>query len=328
MGKQEINYPLRPFDVRMFAASVPAYLIGRAVGIPSTRLHWHEFGVRELAVTADLLVPEKYVHHKLGIFNAVAELPHAGERTLRNTSVRWDSGSRVTQVYTKGEELRRHMGRVGYEKLLKERPELDRIIRLEVTLGSSDIRQVFGLPPGWLPMLPLITPQVAGYILVNEVRKRFRLNRDIAIATSAQDTTAGLAGALMAAARKRGERLTFSTLSQLVLAHHLLAVHGTGKELRELFGVSPSQLGKLKRRLEQLGFPPGSDPEPFNHACVGVFRTMFLEQYPVRVRKPVLTHEQEHGMSIDAPWLDGHDVSRELPGMSIVEFVSEPLCVA
>jgi len=325
MGKQETNYPLHQFDIRMFAASVPAYLIGRAVGIPSVHLRWHEFGVRELAVTADLLVPEKYAKHKLGIFNAVANLPHSGERTLRNTSVRWDSGSKETQLYSKAEQLRRVMGRGAYQRLLQERPELPRVLRLEVTLGSADIRHLFGLRPGWLPMLPLITPKVAAYVLSQEVRKRFRLDRSITVATTAQDTTAGLAGALLAAAEKRGEKLTFSALCQLVSTHQLLAVHGTGKRLRDLFGPSSAQIGKLRRRLEKLGFPPGSAPDSFSHACVGLFRTMFLEQYPSRVRKPVLTHEQEHGMSIDSPWLDGHDTSRELDGMSVVEFEPAPL---
>jgi len=220
------------------------------------------------------------------------------------------------------------MDRVAYQRLLHERPELPRVLRLEVTLGSADIRDLFGLRPGWLPMLPLITPKVAAYVLSQEVRKRFRLDRSITLVTTDQDSTAGLAGALMAAAEKRGVSLTFSALCQLVSAHQLLSVHGTSKKLRDLFGVSSAQIGKLRRRLLDLGFPPGSAPDSFSHACVGLFRTMLLEQYPVRVRKPILTHEQEHGMSIDAPWLDGHDVSRELPGMSIVEFVSEPLCVA
>lgn len=319
MGRQETNYPLRRFNIE--ALDLVSGPMARVLGIRPGRIGWRRFGVREVAFTADLLVHEKHIPYKLGIFNAVATLPHAGERVLRDTSVRWTTGSREVQLYAKAEELRRNLGRKDYESILRTRPELDRVLRLEVTLGSSEIRDLFGLRSGWLPMLPLITERVAAYVLVAEVRKRFRLDREVAVVTSEQDSTAGLAAMLRASVRKRNETLSFSALCQLVVAHQLLAVHRRGRTLTELFGVSAAQVGKLKRRLGELGFPPGSSPQSFDHACVSTFRKMFLEQYPSRLQKPVLTHDQEHGMTIDAPWLDADDTTRELPGMSVDEYV-------
>jgi hypothetical protein len=322
VGRQQTNYPLRSFQIE--GLDLVSGHIAKVLGIRPTGIGWARFGVREVAFTADLLVPDRNVKHRLGIFNAVAGLPHAGQKILRNTSVRWTSGNREVQLYTKAEEVRRHLGKKEYEEFVRTRPELERVLRLEVTLASSEVRELFDLRPGWLPMLPLITRHVAAHVLVAEVTKRFRLDGEIAVLTSAQDETAGLAVSLMAAARKQNRTLTFSNLSQLVTAHHLLGVHGKGRKLTELFGVSPAQVGKLRKRLVDLGFPPGAS-KSYDHACVATFRKMFLDQYPGKPGKPRLTHEQEHQLTIDAPWLDADDTSRELPGMGIDEYVPPDL---
>lgn len=323
MARKDVNYPLRPLHVERL--DLVAYMIGRVTGMHLRDLRWESMAVREVAFTADLLVQDKYADHKEGIIRALADLPHAGKRLARDTSVSWRSDDRDVQVYAKGDELRHKRGKRAFEALAKEHPEVHRVVRLEVTLRSSEIRALFGLPSGWLPTLQLINPEVAAYVLVTEIRKHFRLHRDLARATKEIDTIAGLAGLLRSAAKARGETLTFSTLAQLVFTNRLLAVHKSSKQVAALFDVTRGHINKLGRKSIDLGYPPHASAESYSHACIAEFRRMFLEQYPGRPRKPVLSHRQHHEMTVDAPWVDADDTSRELDGMSVVEFEPEPL---
>lgn len=319
MGESLANYPILDFHWSQLAR--PAHYIMREIGI-SYRLHasaseclgWEYFGVRSAHYTIDLPVP-----NKTALIRTLGHYQRAGKRrTFGDETVQWMSGSKTVQIYDKGAQLRATLGKSAFDHVTRHHPELPWIARLEVRLQSSELRALFGLPPGWLPKLaPVADPKVIHWVLQNELFRGFKIDRIGPGLQGAADLISSRADEILRQVAAEGGGLAFPRLCQILVAGALIEHHKKA-ELVERFGVSRAQLNKLLQWSRQLGIVPGLGA---TGASSKAFRDMVLayrRAYPQLLSRRPGLRDQE-ASSVDASWIEEPDYLRPVEGIIVDE---------
>jgi hypothetical protein len=298
----ETNYPLRVFDLHALQNHTEA--IGEALGLrrydAEVYLTWPRFGVRELACTMDVVLPEGL--DKSDVLNVVGGLPRAGKWGAWESTVQWTSGGRRSQLYDKLREVRGSLARGKVQRLLTLQPELARVLRLEVTLSTYAIAELLELGAGRLLRFDALDPSVAHWVLYDEAFHKLKL--DITDQVE-EDRVGNVLIALLDNVFSVNPDLSFPKALQLA-AHHLVLEHlKKPRKVRERYPTAKaSTLGKLSKQLRDLGVHPGGSPEALDRQCLRSFAQQVLRAFPEKPRRPSLNDEQRVALTVAAHWVD------------------------
>jgi hypothetical protein len=320
------NYPLRDFDVRRLAHAGQSMI--QALGIRTNlsaaeALRWSEFGVRSVAITMDAPIPDP-----AGTIKVMQGLHRAGTWAGYRTTSRWKSGTREVQVYCKGPELRAKLSKDEFAEVDRRHGPLDDVLRFEVTLGVADIKNLFGLSDTtWLPKLDAVNQtMVFQYVLYDEVYRRLKIRRVFKRPASPGDRAMALTADLLREAHAAGEQPSFAALGKLVLAFLLLSQVSSTKELCEQHGFARASVNTYKRELVARGFPPGVGVEPRSQRLIGEWIRAVSQVVGAAVpKKPTILDHLREPMTISAPWLLEHDITRSVPGISVDDGDVDPI---
>lgn len=303
LNRSHVNYPLHssvPLARLTPALREIASVLSLRRRLAEEVLDLSFFGVRLVACTADVVVPDPSATIKL-----LATLPRAGDLSFHKGTSRWKSGTKTFQVYGKKAELTRRIRRSGVAGVEHHHGSLDHIMRVESTITASTLRRIFGLPGGRLPLFRLVLdPAFAVHVLHHEAIEGFKLEDVSSRRPSREDLALGLAMDLQDAATQAGDPLSAERLARLVGYHILFAASGGHIPFRDRFGAARSTITRVARELRDLGFPPGGPVSPYSHRLLVAFRDALFDAFagiepdpPSKVDpKDVETH------TVVAPW--------------------------
>ena len=311
------NFPLQAFrlEALYILSTAVAWALGLAADDAISVLDWAGFGVKKVAYTLDACVSDPN-----GVIGVMHGFQRAGVWAGFRTTCRWRSGTRTVQAYAKGAESRTKFTKRHYAELERRHGPLDTVLRFEVTLGATDIKGLFGLTDTlWLPKLEAAIPtSVAAWVLYDEVYNRLKIRRVFGRKSRVVDRAMALAHDLVAEARAQGDEPNLALISKLLGSFLLLSGTTSTRELCEKFGFARATANNYKRRLSARGFPPGVGIEPTSQRLIGEFmRALTRVIGDAAPRKPVIPTQLRERLTITAPWLVDHDVTRSVPGISI-----------
>lgn len=300
------NYPLKPYRKLGLVSAIES--MREALGFSKKMYGWL-LNVDRLAVIEAAFTMDLFVADKAGMIGAVAALPHAGKRTLWETTVQWASGDRRVQLYdklAKTKSRKSGLPRKKLDRLLKMDPDLAKALRFEVTLKPQSLRTLFGIEESRLPVLELVGHgDVIRWVIYDELANKFKLANVGRHRSSDADRALGVLDEICAA----NPEIPFPTALKLMALQLLQQKLKKPRDIKARYPTATSPtISRLKKELRDLGLQPGGGIDPDDKRNLRLLRQIVDGTFTEPPTKPRLNLLGLETKTAPSPWMDADDI--------------------